>query len=75
VTLACLSAFSDISFAPILSVEHELVQGFTLSLSGRVPLDRDLLFGDGNRGELGPLPPEAAMGSRFVLAAKARVRF
>jgi hypothetical protein len=74
-TLACLSALSDSSFAPILSVEHELVQGFTLSLSGRVPLDRDLLSGDGNRGELGPLPPEASVGNRLVLTARARVRF
>jgi hypothetical protein len=74
-TLACLSAFSDFSFSPILSAEHELFQGFTLSLSGRVPLDRDLFSGDGNRGELGPLPPGASGGSRFTFTAKARLRF
>ncbi|MDR1863024.1 MAG: hypothetical protein LBQ67_03790 [Treponema sp.] len=75
VTAACLSAFSDISFVPIMSVEHEVFQGFTLSLSGKVPLDRDLFSGDGNRGELGPLPPGASRGSRFILTAKARLRF
>jgi hypothetical protein len=75
VTLACLSGFSDFSFTPVLSAEHELFQGFTLSLSARVPLDRDLFSGDGNRGELGPLPPEASGGSRFILTAGARLRF
>jgi hypothetical protein len=74
-TLACLSAFSDWSFSPILSAEHQLFQGFTLSLSGRLPLDRDLFSGDGNRGELGPIPPGASGGSRFILTARARLRF
>jgi hypothetical protein len=74
-TLACLSGFSDISFSPVLSAEHELFQGFILSLSGRLALDRDLFSGDGNRGELGPLPPGASRGNRFILTAKARLRF
>jgi hypothetical protein len=74
-TLACLSAFGDFSFTPILGAEHELFQGFTLSLSCQVPLDRDLFSGDGNRGELGPIPPGASGGSRFILTAKARLRF
>jgi hypothetical protein len=74
-TLACLSAFSDFSFSPVLSAEHELFQGFTLSLSARLPLDRDLFSGDGSRGELGPLPPGASGGNRFILTAKARLRF
>ncbi|MDR1505705.1 MAG: hypothetical protein LBI67_01245 [Treponema sp.] len=74
-TLACLSSLSDCSFAPVLSVEHELSQGFTLSLACRVPLDRDLFSGDGSRGELGPLPPGSGEGSRFILTAKARLRF
>ncbi|MDR2403973.1 MAG: hypothetical protein LBD78_08090 [Spirochaetaceae bacterium] len=74
-TLACLSAFSDLSFSPVLSAEHELFQGFTLSLSGRFLLDRDLFSGDGNRGELGPLPPGASGGSRFILTVRARLRF
>ncbi|MDR0623307.1 MAG: hypothetical protein LBG10_02650 [Treponema sp.] len=74
-TLACLSGFSDTSFSPILSAEHELFQGFTLSLSGRLPMDRSLFSGNGSRGELGPLPPGAAQGSRFILTADARLRF
>ncbi|MDR1588412.1 MAG: hypothetical protein LBS57_13245 [Treponema sp.] len=74
-TLACLAGFSDISFAPILSAEHELFQGFILSGSLRVPLDRDLFSGDGNRGELGPIPPDQDSGSRFILSVKARLRF
>ncbi|MDR1278190.1 MAG: hypothetical protein LBK02_05525, partial [Treponema sp.] len=74
-TLACLASFSDFSFVPVLSAEHELFQGFTLNLTGRVPLDRDLFSGDGRRGELGPLPPGAGRGSRFILTVKARLRF
>jgi hypothetical protein len=74
-TLACLSGFSDFSFTPILSAEHELFQGFTLSLSAQAPMDRDLFSGDGSRGELGPIPPDASGGSRFILTAKARLRF
>jgi hypothetical protein len=72
-TLACLAAFSDFSFVPILSAEHELLQGFTLSLAAQAPLDRDLFSGD--RGELGPIPPGASGGSHFLLTAKARLRF
>jgi hypothetical protein len=72
--LACLSGFGDLSFVPILSAEHELFQGFTLSLSARLPLDRDVFSGDGNHGELGPLPPDSPAGSRFILTAKARLR-
>jgi hypothetical protein len=74
-SLACLSSFSDISFAPVLGMEHELFQGFTLSLNGRVPLDRDLFSGDGNHGELGPLPPGASQGTSFILTTTARIRF
>jgi hypothetical protein len=74
-TLACLLSLSDFSFSPVLSAEHELFQGFTLSLAGRVSLDRDLFSGDGSRGELGPLPPGKDGGSRFILTAKARLRF
>jgi hypothetical protein len=74
-TLACLSGFSDLSFAPVLSAEYELFQGFTVRLSGRLPLDRDHFFGNGSRGELGPVPPGNSGGSRFVLTARARLRF
>ncbi|MDR1239448.1 MAG: hypothetical protein LBK27_04990 [Treponema sp.] len=74
-TLACLSSFSDISFVPLLGAEHELFQGFTLNLSAQAPLDRDLFSGNGSRGELGPIPPDASGGSRFILTVKARLRF
>lgn len=74
-TLACLSSFSDISFAPLLGAEHELFQGFSLSLSAQARVDRDLFSGDGRRGELGPLPPGASGGSLLVIRARARLRF
>ncbi|MDR2633538.1 MAG: hypothetical protein LBC51_07955 [Treponema sp.] len=71
ITLACLSALSDASFAPLLSAEHELVQGFILSLSAQVPLDRDVFFNDGKQGELGPRNTQ----ERFLFRFKARLRF
>jgi hypothetical protein len=74
-TLACLSGFDDSSFVPILSAEHEIFQGLTLSLSAQAPLDRYSFRGDGNHGELGPAPPDSPAGSRFLLTAKARLRF
>lgn len=70
-TLACLSGLRDCSFAPILTGEHELVQGFTLILSAQAPLDRDVFFGDGRRGELGPENSQ----DRFLFNFKARLRF
>jgi len=30
-----------------------------LTISAQVPMDRDLFHGDGNRGELGPMPPDS----------------
>jgi len=41
--LALVSGFDDVSFIPIVSVNHDLFQGVTLSVSAQVPLDRDLL--------------------------------
>ncbi|MHB9290994.1 hypothetical protein Holit_00064 [Hollandina sp. SP2] len=70
-TLACLSGLGDASFTPILQGEHELVQGFTLSMAAQAPLDRDLFFGDGNQGELG----SKNMQERFLFNLKARLRF
>jgi hypothetical protein len=69
-TLACLSGLSDRSFVPILSTEHEFLQGFTLSLSAQAPLDREV-FSGGSPGELGP----ERTGNRFLLTTKARLRF
>lgn len=73
--LACLAGFDDISFAPILTLNHELFQGLTLSLSGQIPLDRDLFTGSGERGELGPVPPEQTQGKYALITLKARLRF
>jgi hypothetical protein len=83
--LALISGLSDISFTPLLTLEHDLFQGMTVSLSAQIPLDRDLFSGDGSRSELGPLPPDELqpllpqngqrMGSYCNLSVKARLRF
>jgi hypothetical protein len=70
-SLACLVGFDDVSFAPIVTVEHELLQGLTLSLSGRIPLDRDLFSGNGDLGEFGPVTAK----SHALITVKARLRF
>jgi hypothetical protein len=72
---ALLFCFDDISFTPVLSFSHELFQGAVLSATAQIPMDRDLLSGDGNRGELGPLPPGADEGTYFNVTAKVRLRF
>jgi hypothetical protein len=69
-SLAGIFCFDDISFSPVLTAEYEVFQGFTLSLSGRVPLDRDA-FDSSSPGELGPVNSRA----RAVINAKARLRF
>ncbi|MDR1351803.1 MAG: hypothetical protein LBK05_00860 [Treponema sp.] len=74
-SLGCIASFDDVSFTPIAGFEREIFQGFTLSLSAQVPLDRDALTGNNSRGELGPLPPGASQGNRFIFTAKARLRF
>jgi len=68
-SLALISGLDDISFTPIISVNHELFQGATLMITAQVPLDRDLFHGDGNRGELGP------RYSYFNCSARIRLRF
>jgi hypothetical protein len=73
VTLGCLWGFSDLSSRPLAGLEHELFQGFILSLSLQVPLDQDT-FSTGGRGELGPLPPGSPSGGRFICTVKARLR-
>ena len=81
VSLALISGFNDISFTPVISFNHDLFQGATLTLSAQIPMDRDLFSGDGNRGELGPLPPDSLQppdqrfGSYFNFTAKLRLRF
>jgi len=79
---ALISCFDDISFTPVISLNHDLFQGATLTISAQVPMDRDLFHGDGNRGELGPLPPDSLQprlperyGSYFNCTARLRLRF
>jgi hypothetical protein len=74
-TAASLVNFSDYSLQPVLIAEHELFQGFTLTFSARIPLDRDVFTRSGNRGELGPLPPGAGIAGRFIFTAGAKLRF
>jgi hypothetical protein len=77
--LACIFGFDDVSFTPVLSLEHDIIQGLTLSLSAQVPLDRDIFTGNGERGELGPAPPGQTAGSErgtyFIFNAKFRLRY
>jgi hypothetical protein len=77
--LACIFGFDDVSFTPVLSLDHNIFQGLTLSLSAQVPLDRDLFTGNGKRGELGPIPPGQAAGSErgayFTFTTKLQLRY
>jgi hypothetical protein len=84
--IALISCLSDISFTPILSVNHELFQGAALSILVQMPLDRDLFSNNGKQGELGPLPPDKLqpllladepqrMGYYFHCTVKLRLRF
>jgi hypothetical protein len=66
-----LAGLEDLSFMPILTLEHELFQGFALTVNGQIPLDRDLFSGNGQQGEFGPINS----GSHFILSAKVRLRF
>ncbi|MDR0302221.1 MAG: hypothetical protein LBI04_07925, partial [Treponema sp.] len=87
-TAALISCFNDVSFTPIISLNHDLFQGAALIVSAQVPMDRDLFSGDGRRGELGPIPPDKfqpfwdettengrRIGRYFDLTAKIRLRF
>ncbi|MDR0642671.1 MAG: hypothetical protein LBG07_09455 [Treponema sp.] len=71
--LGCMAALGDLSFTPVLALEHELFQGFTLSLNCQIPLDRSL--SGGAAGEFGPLPPGAPAGRYFQSTVKTRLRF
>ncbi|MFP3089041.1 hypothetical protein LQZ21_01800 [Treponema sp. TIM-1] len=71
INLTVLCSLDDISFSPSLTLDHDLFQGITLSLTGRVPLDRDAFTGNGLRGELGP----QISGTNGLVTAKVRLRF
>jgi hypothetical protein len=73
--VSLIAGLEDLSFMPILSVEHEMFQGCALTVTGQIPLDRDLFRDDGSHGELGPLPPGQTKGAYFILTAKVRLRF
>ena len=75
INIALISGLDDISFTPIITLSHDLFQGAVLTITVQVPLDRDLFSGDGNRGELGPVPPGLSAGRYFDCTAKIRLRF
>jgi hypothetical protein len=72
---ALISGLDDISFTPVLTLNHDLFQGAVLTITAQVPLDRDLFSSDGNRGEFGPVPPGLSIGRYFDFTAKIRLRF
>jgi len=80
-TTAVINCLDDVSFTPIVSLNHELFQGAALTITAQFPIDRDVING-GKRGELGPLPPDELqpflpmrMGRYFNCSAKLRLRF
>lgn len=73
--LSCMVCFDDWSFSPIVTTEYEVFQGFTLGLTLRIPLDREVFGAEGKAGELGPLPPGQTAGSRAFVTLSGRLRF
>jgi hypothetical protein len=59
--LGCMAAPEDPSFTPVITAEHELFQGLTLSLNGQIPLDGR--------------PSAAGAGRYFSGIVKLRLRF
>jgi hypothetical protein len=70
-SLGCIMDLDDVSFSPILSVEHDLFQGMTLTAQCQIPLDRDMFANNGEQGEFGPV----RSGSHFLTTVKVRLRF
>lgn len=66
---ALVSCFDDVSFTQVFTLSHDLFQGAVLTITARLPLDRDLFTGNGSRGELGP------RRGYFNLTARLRLRF
>jgi hypothetical protein len=69
ISAALISGFDDVSFTPVLTLNHDLFQGVTLTITAQAPMDRDLFLKDGRHGELGP------QRYYFYSSAKVRVRF
>jgi len=82
---ALISCFDDVSFTPIISMNHDLFQGATLTITAQIPMDRGLFSKNGSRGELGPLPPDELqpllhitgerLGRYFNFTARLRLKF
>jgi hypothetical protein len=82
---ALISGLDDVSFTPIITLNHDLFQGAALIVTAQVPIDRDLFYENGRRGELGPVPPDEfqprlpiageRMGRYCDFSAKIRLRF
>jgi hypothetical protein len=73
--LALISGIDDVSFTPVITFNHDLFQGGTLTLTAQIPLDSDLFLGDGYRGEFGPIHPVLKKGNYFNFTARLRLRF
>ena len=67
---ALISGFSDLSFTPIITLNHDIFQGATLTVTAQIPLDRNLFSGNGSHGELGPVRTQRY----FNLATRLRLR-
>jgi hypothetical protein len=70
-SLGCIMGLDDVSFSPMLSIEHDLFQGMTLTAQCQIPLDRDMFINNGKQGEFGPVHS----GSHFLANVKVRLRF
>jgi hypothetical protein len=54
ISAALISGLDDVSFTPVITLNHDLFQGAVLTITAQIPLDRNSFLCDGRRGELGP---------------------
>lgn len=72
VSAAAIFCMDDASFTPIASFTSNLFQGFTLTLTAQMPLDRCVFTNNtDDYGELGPVQS----GARFLFTVKGEMRF
>jgi len=71
INAAVITGFDDISFIPVITLNHDLFQGATLTFTAQAPMDRGLFSENGKNGELGPM----RMGRYFDISSKLRLRF